>query len=206
MCTDKKKTQNKMNKKIFLSLFASTLLFLSANKLFAGNPDTYIETSTGKHIVCSGVNITLTGHSLFNSNNIAEHSWESSTPGIIAVTRDQFAIVNTRETGIHTINYSVSDYDGNTASAQISIRVFELPDNGVMANKKDHENNKEILLPAELTARDGSSENKYQWFRNNTVIDGATSSHYKAFEPGSYRLMITSAEGCNSYSSAIIIR
>ena len=195
-----------MNRKVILGHFASILLFLIANNLFAGDPDIYIETTTGKHTVCSGVNLTLTGHSLFHSNNIAEHKWESTTRGIFAATRDQFAVVNTRETGTHTITYSVTDHDGNTAITQISITVNDLPGNNVMVNNKNPEDIKEIQLPADFLATEGISENKYQWFRNNVLIDGAASSQYKALEPGSYRLMTTSSEGCHSYSSAIIIR
>ena len=195
-----------MNKKLFFSLFASILLIISAKNVQAGNPEFYIETSTGKNTVCAGVNISLTGRSHISYNSIAEHRWESSTPGIIAATNDQFAFLNTHETGAHVITYTLSDDKGNTFSTQISVRVLELPDNIVMVNQKEGSELNEIHSPAELSAREDNPGNKYQWFRNNIKIEEATSSWYKATEQGTYRLMTASDAGCHSYSSAITIR
>jgi membrane carboxypeptidase/penicillin-binding protein PbpC len=195
-----------MNKKAFFSLLASTLLFFSVKVVLAGDPELFIETSTGKNSVCAGVNLSLTGHSLENDYTIAEHRWESSTPGIIAATKDQHAFVNTLETGIHIITYSVIDDKGNSFSTQISVRVLELPGNSILVNQKDIIDLNEIHLPAHLSAGEQNYGLKYQWFRDNRKIEGARSSEYKAMEAGSYRLMITSSEGCNSYSPAITIR
>ncbi len=195
-----------MNKKLFLSLFVSILLIISAKNVQAGDPGFYIETSTGKNTVCAGLNISLTGRSNVSYYTITEHRWESSTPGIIAATKDQFAFINTRETGIHNITYTVSDERGNTYSTQISVKVLELPDNNVLINQNDSYELNEIQLPAELSAREHNSDYEYQWFRNNIKIEGATSSWYKANKEGSYRLMTISDEGCNSYSSVITMR
>ncbi len=195
-----------MNKKLFFSLLVSILLITSAKNVQAGDPELYIETSTGKNTVCSGVTMSLTGRSLISDNSIAEHRWESSTSGIIAATKDQFAFINTNETGIHTITYSIIDEKGNTYSTHISVRVLELPDNNVLINHKEGSELNEIHLPAELSAREVNRSNKYQWFRNNIKIEGATFSSYKATEEGSYRLMTTSHEGCHSYSTSITIR
>lgn len=195
-----------MNKKAFFSLLASTLLFFSVKVVLAGDPELFIETSTGKNTVCAGVNLSLTGHSLNSDNTITQHRWESSTPGIIAATKNHHAIINTHETGSHIITYSFIDDSGNSFSTQITIRVMELPGNGILVNQKDAFDFTEIRQPAELTAREQNHGFSYQWFRDNRKIEGATASEYNAVETGSYRLMITSSEGCNSYSPAIIIR
>jgi hypothetical protein len=40
----------------------------------------------------------------------------------------------------------------------------------------------------------------YQWFRNNVVIPGATNQHYTATLSGSYRVLVTDANGCSDTS------
>jgi len=43
----------------------------------------------------------------------------------------------------------------------------------------------------------------YQWYRNDTLIEGATIYYYSASQAGEYTLKITNAYGCSSFSSPV---
>ena len=45
---------------------------------------------------------------------------------------------------------------------------------------------------------------QYQWFKNNTLIVGATSSLYLATTTGSYKVFITNSSGCSNFSNNTI--
>lgn len=44
----------------------------------------------------------------------------------------------------------------------------------------------------------------YQWLRNDTAIAGATSSSYQVATSGSYKVLVTNAQGCTATSTAAI--
>jgi hypothetical protein len=44
----------------------------------------------------------------------------------------------------------------------------------------------------------------YQWYKNNTAINGATTNQYTANETGYYKLLVT-ANGCAAYSDSILL-
>ena len=46
----------------------------------------------------------------------------------------------------------------------------------------------------------------YQWQQNNLNILGATGTQFMVTEPGSYRLKVTDASGCESYSDDLLMR
>jgi hypothetical protein len=42
----------------------------------------------------------------------------------------------------------------------------------------------------------------YQWFKGDTLLTGATTTHYNATEPGSYSIYV-SVDGCSAQSTKI---
>jgi PKD repeat protein len=48
-----------------------------------------------------------------------------------------------------------------------------------------------------------SVASQYQWFRNNSIINGATTAAYFTKVTGTYRLRITGANGCNMFTDTI---
>lgn len=47
---------------------------------------------------------------------------------------------------------------------------------------------------------------QYQWFRNNQLLPGATSSNYRATLTGSYRLWVRAPQGCADTSAAVFLQ
>lgn len=45
----------------------------------------------------------------------------------------------------------------------------------------------------------------YQWYLNNSPIQGATNSTYIASQPGSYQVQVTDTNSCSSFSNAVVI-
>lgn len=58
-----------------------------------------------------------------------------------------------------------------------------------------------LLLQSDTT----SAATQYKWFRNDTLLTGATKSSYQATQAGSYRLRITAENGCSATSDPVTI-
>jgi hypothetical protein len=51
-----------------------------------------------------------------------------------------------------------------------------------------------------------STTTKYQWYRNDEIIDSATSQTYNATEAGEYRCYVNCGPVCRTFSSSIIVK
>ncbi|WP_293683993.1 MULTISPECIES: S8 family serine peptidase [unclassified Spirosoma] len=56
-----------------------------------------------------------------------------------------------------------------------------------------------------LQSDTASTATQYKWFRNDTLLTGATKSTYQATQAGSYKLRITSENGCSATSLPVTI-
>ncbi len=65
-----------------------------------------------------------------------------------------------------------------------------------------------LLIPGEtktLSVTTNANNPQFQWFRNNAIIAGATSSTYNATEDGTYRVLVTQSVGCNATQEASVV-
>jgi hypothetical protein len=86
-------------------------------------------------------------------------------------------------------NYYVSVTDNNGCTAEsnhIAINVYPLPSVSIGVNGDT------------LTVNDAVS---VQWYRNDSLIPGATGNVYIATQPGSYTVQVTDSNGCSAFSS-----
>jgi hypothetical protein len=90
-------------------------------------------------------------------------------------------------------NYYVTVTDNNNCTAEsnhLAVTVYPLPPVSISVNGDT------------LTAYNAVT---YQWYLNNSMINGAFSSVYIAHQAGSYTVAVTDTNGCRAVSSAVII-
>jgi len=100
--------------------------------------------------------------------------------------------------GIHTISYNYSDVTGCSGTATEAITVNPLPTAAITpAGPLSICGTGSVTLSANTGA--GYS---YQWYLNNAIIPGATSSQFIVNSVGSYKVQVT-LNGCSSFSQVV---
>ena len=131
----------------------------------------------GPSNVCVGATITL-------SDTAAAGSWNSSTGKASVVAA---GVITGITAGTDVISYSVV----NTCGADIATHTITINP-----------------LPVPVITASGSvlsttvSFTTYQWLSGTTPISGATGATYTAITSGSYRVIVTDANGCSDTSAA----
>lgn len=65
----------------------------------------------------------------------------------------------------------------------------------------------DVIIPGEskvLQVTTNAIQPTFQWFRNNVLIAGVTSSAYNATLNGTYKVIVTQTQGCNSTQEAVV--
>lgn len=65
----------------------------------------------------------------------------------------------------------------------------------------------DIIIPGQsklLEVTTNADQPTYQWYRNNTLITGATSNTYTATLNGTYKVIVTQTQGCNATQEAVV--
>ncbi len=91
------------------------------------------------------------------------------------------------------INLTGTDANGCTGTAQVSVVTFPAIPTPSITNSNG-------VLQATL----GFSS--YQWYKNNMIIPGATSSSYTTTDEGNYHVKVTDINGCESESAVETIK
>ncbi len=60
-------------------------------------------------------------------------------------------------------------------------------------------------LPKPITATTNAASPTYVWYRNGTVIPGATAATYNATQDGTYKVEITQTAGCNAVAESTFV-
>ena len=185
---------------------ALVVFFITNGSLIAGGPNVYIELPGEKTEYCIGDRAALIGKCIFDADEFSRHKWESSSPGMILETRENMVFVELNETGEHQFTYNAWDDQGRKGSATITLKVYDIPDNEVVTSQPFFTSLFGRDLPKIIEAIDVNDNYLYQWYRDGNKIKEATKTKYKAEETGSYRLEITSSNGCKVYSQPIEIK
>nr|WP_175265962.1 SdrD B-like domain-containing protein [Methanothrix thermoacetophila] len=107
-----------------------------------------------------------------------------------------------REAGIYKVE--VTDANGCTGTSN-EVTVIRVGSPSVSVSPASGELNcnvNSIELTATVTG--GEEPYSYQWYKDDSPITGATGSSYTATGAGSYKVVVTDANGCTAESSATI--
>ena len=151
--------------------------------------------------VCQNSSLVLKAYPTGGVTPYGPYTWGGApfiTPaGDIAVlTPDE-----TTTPGIYTISCTVKDHVGNEVTGYIDITVYESPTASITNNGTT------TFCQGGSVELEAYSEAGYsfQWRRDDADISGATSSTYNATVSGSYNVVVTNGNGCDSYSNYIYV-
>jgi gliding motility-associated-like protein len=188
-----------------IKLLLAILLVFSQLTALAADPITVtFETTGGTNEVCQGTTFAITGYAFGGTEDYVNYHW-SAAPGMIFSSGfDDLVVFNTSfitAPADYTVTLTVTDADGNTGSGQIIITL-----------KKTHRVTIFTDDPttfceggSALLYADPSEGFSYKWRRNLVDIPDALESTYEALQSGSYRVRMTSDNGCAHTSNEIVI-
>ena len=148
-------------------------------------------TTTGSTNFCNGNSVVLNA----NPNTGYQYQWYKDG-----------TIINTATTNSYTAstagNYTVKVYSGicESTSSAIPVTVVSSPEATISASGPLSFCNGSNMV---LTANSGTGYT-YQWYRNNTIINGSTQITYTATISGNYTV-VTSLGTCSKTSAAVTV-
>ena len=134
--------------------------------------------------VCIGDAITFTN----NSVNQTTNSWNfpGATPATSSAVNPTVSYANS---GLYTVSLATANVLGTNSKVKTNyILVYNKPTLSITSNGST------------LTAS-GAGIVSYQWFKNNTLIPGATNATYANASNGSFKVQYTDVNGCTYMSS-----
>ena len=159
-----------------------------------------IGTINGDTVVCESNVFSIVGYGFFGSGNYTKFLWTGDTSPLFDI-NSQLPGFSTSVVGTYHLTFWVWDDIGDSASSNLSITVLVLPDAIISANgPTTFCQGGSVLLSSVNTP--GLN---YQWRKGNNDISGANTSDYTATQSGTYRLRITSVNGCSKLSNPIIV-
>ncbi|MFO7978318.1 MAG: gliding motility-associated C-terminal domain-containing protein [Bacteroidales bacterium] len=163
------------------------------------------ETSGGSFEVCQGIRFTITGYANGGTGEYSDYTWTAAPGMIFSTTFDDVVVFNTdyfTAPGSYEINLTVTDTEGNTGTGSITIQLKKT--DRVTISTGDATT---FCAPGSaLLVADPADGFSYQWRLNLVNIPGAEAFSYEATQSGSYRVRMTSENGCSHTSSDIVIQ
>lgn len=141
----------------------------------------YADATASPEFVCEGGSTQLNAEGIGGSNYI--YSWTSSPAGFTS------SLKNPSVSPSATTTYYVTITSG-TCTATDSVKVEVVPYPAVPT----------ITAHADSLISSWASEN--QWYREGTLLGGATNWYYIPTQPGNYQVAASNGNGCNSDLSA----
>lgn len=108
-----------------------------------------------------------------------------------------------------TVTIVVRDVKGNKTTKKVTINKIDNTKPSVSINASS-KTSTSVVLTAVTNPTNSASGYKYQWYKNNKVINGATNKTYKATSNGSYSVRVTTGVGnsavSNTYQFTIVVK
>lgn len=104
-------------------------------------------------------------------------------------------------TNNQTVNIVIRDIKGNKTSKKVRINKIDNTKPKVSINATNKTSNS-VVLNAVTNPNNSISGYKYQWYKNNKVINGARNKTYKASSNGNYSVRVTTGVGNSAISSS----
>lgn len=142
--------------------------------------------------LCGGNSVQLTSS---ETNSIYTYNWYKN--GVLIAGANQ-PTYTTFETGSYHLVLSQSSCSATSNTVAVN-------ESNITATLNVSAT--EVLIPGQtrtLTVTTNALQPTFQWYRNNTLINGATSSSYEATLFGTYKVEVTQNEGCVATQEAVV--
>ena len=106
-------------------------------------------------------------------------------------------------TSNQTVKIVVKDIKGNTTSKNVTIKKIDNSNPSVKLSSSN-KTNISVVLNAITTPNIIPSGYRYEWYKNDIKIEGATSKSYKATESGTYKVKVITGTGNVATSNTYI--
>ena len=151
-------------------------------------PGTALAAHAGSNVsICNGNSTTIGGSpSATGGTTPYTYSWNPTTALTSAIIANPVANPTTSTT--YTLN--LTDGNGCTSNSGVTVTLYPT-----------------TTVPTLTTGHDtlySTAAVSYQWYFNNAIINGATSNYYRYTQIGSYKVIVTDANGCTAVSSPFI--
>jgi hypothetical protein len=156
----------------------------SAVTVVVNAPPTATATASGATTFCQGGSVTINA----NTGTGLSYEWRNNGTTISGAVGASYSATTAG-------NYKVVVSNANgckDSSAAVSVTVNPLPPTPAITRSGF------ILSTINIAVG-------YQWLRNDTVITGAIQMNYNVTINGVYKLKITDANGCSSYSNSVTV-
>ncbi|MBS4014637.1 MAG: hypothetical protein KGZ97_12925 [Bacteroidetes bacterium] len=180
-------------------------LVMSNIMLMAGDLFVWIEVSGGKTNICEGQKLILVGNATDGSGEYVKHSWAGNME-LAEFINDQVLTIDTKTPGQYSFEYSVWDNLENSASTKISINVKPLPNSRIESKRVFISKLIGKKYPVKIYLKHKKDIKSIDWYKNGEVIDSDDIFSIKVKSDGIYRAVVTSNNGCVSYSNAIVVQ
>lgn len=149
-------------------------------------------TITAQGSLCNGNSVTLSSS---ETNSLYTYNWYKN--GVLIPNSN---VSNYAATEIGNYNLVISN--GSCSSTSNTINLEESTFTASLNVPAT-----DVIIPGQsklLEVTTDAVQPTFQWFRNNILIVGATSNTYTATLNGTYKVIVTQTEGCNSTQEAVV--
>lgn len=149
-------------------------------------------TITAQGSLCNGNTVTLSSS---ETNSLYTYNWYKN--GVL-IPNSNVSTYGATEIG----NYYLVISNGSCSSTSNTINLQESTFTASLNVPAT-----DVIIPGQskiLEVTTTADQPTFQWFRNNVLIAGATSSTYIATLNGTYKVIVTQTQGCNSTQEAVV--
>jgi len=163
-----------------------------------GSPSVSVSPASGE-LNCNVNSIELTA-TVTGGEEPYSYQWYKDDSPITEATDSSYT---TTEAGSYKV--VVTDANGCTGTSnEVTVTSVGSPSVGVEPTSGELNCNvNEVELTAAVTG--GESPYSYQWYKGDSLINGATGSSYTATEAGSYKVVVTDNNGCTGTSNEVVV-
>ncbi len=148
---------------------------------------------------CLGNSITLTAN---NNDTVTNFTYHWSGPGSYSA-NSKVAVFNPTAAGTFTFDVMAISDDNDTCRASTEVTINPLPAVSL------EDTTDQVLCNIDsvtLTIATPNTGDTYQWFRNDTAINGATAALYTTSTDGTYYVVGTTELGCVDTSEDVYVK
>lgn len=147
-----------------------------------------IPSIAGANTFCNGDSIVI------SSSSASNYQWYRNNVMIANATS---SILTVKEAGTYRVDVSNSN-NCTSSSANFIITRFDRPTKALVINNTNFD-----LCEGDTASLSISTTDNIQWFRNNTLISGATQSTYFATQSGNYHAELSNGSICKMYTDTL---
>jgi hypothetical protein len=151
-------------------------------------------TPAGTSTVCSGSSVTFS----IKGNPGVAYQWHNDFGPIAGATNQNYSASAAGNYFISQTDITGCTFNSSTSS----LEVISAPNATVtLSGSTNICNTGSVIISVPQI-----QENSYQWYKDGLSISGSTTSSYTATVAGTYRVLVTTPNGCTKYSSSKTIK